>query len=34
VPEHIRVGLEAELGRSAQPGHHLATSHSDPKTTK
>jgi hypothetical protein len=24
VPEHVRVGLEAKLGRDAQPRHHLA----------
>ena len=24
VPEHVRVRLEAELGRDAQPGHHFA----------
>ena len=24
LPEHVRVGLEAKLGRNAQPRHHLA----------
>jgi hypothetical protein len=24
VPEHVRVGLEAKLGRDTQPRHHLA----------
>ena len=24
MPEHVRVGLEAKLGRDAQPRHHLA----------
>jgi len=28
VPEHVRVGLEAKLGRDAEPRHHLAPSRS------
>jgi hypothetical protein len=24
VPEHVRAGLEAKLGRDTQPSHHLA----------